>query len=234
MYYLRSRYYNSDIIRFINADELICDKNSLLVPNIFAYCLNSPTAALDSDGHNTKNVFFAFVETIATCVIEAIKTIVSAVGAEMQLVVNRSSAKRALKKIGKKQTNYLVNYPYGGADLAIYEGLFGKYKWFYNQVNHNAPIDYKVKDRRPWWTFNKRNFYFRGKKITLEEYGNINYGYVGKALGIPDWILYAGGGYAAITGHGDTGSIGTFFDSQEDHENIAWGIMIYNETWGDN
>ena len=27
-------------------------------------------------------------------------------------------------------------------------------------------------------------------------------------------------------------SIDYFFDSETDHNNIAWGIQIYNEMWG--
>ena len=70
--------------------------------------------------------------------------------------------------------------------------------------------------------------------ITFEEYGNINYGYVGKALGIPDWIIFAGGGFAAVTGGGDVSSrVDYFFDSEEDHDSVAWGIEIYNQAWND-
>ena len=148
------------------------------------------------------------------------------------MIINREKAKRALDSIGKKQTTYLL-YPYGGADNAMFEGAFGKYIWFYNQVTHHAPMDYKQKERRPWWAFDNAEFYFRGKMISLEEYGNINYGYVGTALGISDWVLYAGGGYAAVRAGGDIGNITTYFDSQTDHDNVAWGIAIYLEDWGD-
>lgn len=71
--------------------------------------------------------------------------------------------------------------------------------------------------------------------ITLEEYGNINYGYVAKALGISDKIIFAGGGFAAFTGgkNADRSTrIDYFFDSEEDHANIAWGIDIYEKMWG--
>ena len=65
--------------------------------------------------------------------------------------------------------------------------------------------------------------------INFETYGNINYGYVGTAMGIPSLVLYAGGGYAAITGKTwDINDFEYFFDSQEDHENIALGIELYN------
>lgn len=52
------------------------------------------------------------------------------------------SVSKALVDIGRKQNEYL-QYPYGGADNAAFEGAFGKYIWFYNQVTHNAPMDYK-------------------------------------------------------------------------------------------
>ena len=170
---------------------------------------------------------------VAVTIIKAAKVVIPTIGAEIQLVVNRSKAKKALNKSGEKQMDYLVNYPYGGASNAIFEGVFGKFEWFYNQVNHNAPMDYKRKHRRPWWSLGCDKFYFRGKMITFEEYGNLNFGYVGKALGIPDWIIFAGGGFAAVTGGGDTSwRIDYFFDSEEDHDSVAWGIDIYNSMWG--
>lgn len=46
-------------------------------------------------------------------------------------------------------------------------------------------------------------------------------------------MLYVGGGFAAVTGGGDVGSIATYFDSQADHDNVAWGISIYSEDWGE-
>ena len=101
-----------------------------------------------------------------------------------------------------------------------------------NQVNHEAPMDYKAKHRHPWWAMGDDTLQFRGGLITLEDYGNINYGYVGKALDIPGWILYAGGGYAAFTGYGaKSGRIDYFFDDERDHNNIAYGITIYNQIW---
>ena len=94
-------------------------------------------------------------------------------------------------------------------------------------------MDYKAEDRKPWWALGCSKFYFRGRMISFEEYGNLNYGYVGKALGIADWIIYAGGGFAAFTGGGDKSwNPGYFFDSEDDHNNIAWGIDIYKEAWG--
>ena len=43
LYYLRSRYYNAERSRFVNAD-------SVLLQNLFSYCENSPINNLDTEG----------------------------------------------------------------------------------------------------------------------------------------------------------------------------------------
>ncbi len=197
--------------------------------NLYCYCSNNPENRVDRSGNNDNNVQYG----LFSCIIQCIKGTVTSIFAEVQLLINRFKAKVVLREISDKQFEYLVNYPYVGADMALGTGIFDRYEWFYNQVNHNAPMDYKREERRPWWALGNTSFYFRGRIISFEEYGNINYGYVGKALEIPDWIIYAGGGFAALTGGGDKSwRIDYFYDSENDHNNIAWGIQIYDEMWG--
>ena len=50
MYYLRSRYYNPEIGRFLNADVLLGELNEIFAHNSFAYCMNAPAQCKDSDG----------------------------------------------------------------------------------------------------------------------------------------------------------------------------------------
>ena len=50
LYYLRSRYYNPVIGRFVNADVLVGKLNELFAHNSFAYCMNAPAQCKDSDG----------------------------------------------------------------------------------------------------------------------------------------------------------------------------------------
>ena len=51
LYYLNSRYYDSELGRFINADSLDnLDKESLNGLNLFAYCFNKPVNLTDSKG----------------------------------------------------------------------------------------------------------------------------------------------------------------------------------------
>ena len=51
LYYLQSRYYNPGWGRFINADVLISDAQSILGLNIFAYCGNNPINHEDPTGY---------------------------------------------------------------------------------------------------------------------------------------------------------------------------------------
>ena len=53
MYYLNSRYYNPEIGRFLNADDInyLGADGSLLSYNLFAYCGNNPVMGYDPLGH---------------------------------------------------------------------------------------------------------------------------------------------------------------------------------------
>ena len=54
-YHLKSRYYNPELCRFINADSVDVldeDQNNVLENNLFAYCLNNPVNMVDYDGNS--------------------------------------------------------------------------------------------------------------------------------------------------------------------------------------
>ena len=50
MYYLQSRYYDSKICRFINADSYVSTGQGVLGYNMFAYCGNNPVNYVDYTG----------------------------------------------------------------------------------------------------------------------------------------------------------------------------------------
>ena len=50
LYYLRSRYYNPEWSRFVNADCFIEYETQISSHNIFAYCRNQPINCIDSNG----------------------------------------------------------------------------------------------------------------------------------------------------------------------------------------
>ncbi len=51
LYYLNSRYYNPEMGRFINADNLLIQDNSLIGNNLYAYVNNNPIRYSDKTGH---------------------------------------------------------------------------------------------------------------------------------------------------------------------------------------
>ena len=50
LYYLKSRYYDPQLCRFINSDEYASTGQGILGINMFAYCLNNPANYIDSEG----------------------------------------------------------------------------------------------------------------------------------------------------------------------------------------
>jgi RHS repeat-associated protein len=51
LYYLNSRYYNPEIGRYLNADNIGGKVGELGSHNMFAYCLNNPVNMDDPSGH---------------------------------------------------------------------------------------------------------------------------------------------------------------------------------------
>ena len=52
MYYLKSRYYDPEVCRFINADKFASTGQGIIGYNMFAYCLNNPVNRVDSTGND--------------------------------------------------------------------------------------------------------------------------------------------------------------------------------------
>ena len=75
MYYLQSRYYDPEIGRFLNADNLVSTGQGLLGNNMFVYCLNCPVIYCDYGGNSADvialapdayNAFMLFLAGIAS------------------------------------------------------------------------------------------------------------------------------------------------------------------------
>ncbi len=56
LYYLNSRYYNSEWGRFINADGTICSNKDLISANIYNYCSNNPINGTDIQGESFRSL----------------------------------------------------------------------------------------------------------------------------------------------------------------------------------
>ena len=63
-YFLKSRYYNPELCRFISADSVDVldeDQDNVLENNLFAYCLNNPINMVDDDGELASRIIGGIV-----------------------------------------------------------------------------------------------------------------------------------------------------------------------------
>ena len=115
-YHLKSRYYNPELCRFINADSVDVldeDQNNVLENNLFAYCLNNPVNMVDYDGNSAVAIAggyglyaWAFAGANAWNIIGqvvlvgmAVVTIVLAI----KIVYDKTSVKKTTKNGSKKK-----------------------------------------------------------------------------------------------------------------------------------
>ena len=55
-YFLKSRYYNPELCRFISADGIVNANQDILGNNLFAYCSNNPVNCYDDDGESSVRI----------------------------------------------------------------------------------------------------------------------------------------------------------------------------------
>lgn len=120
-------------------------------------------------------------------------------------------------------------------NLATAESNRGNLGLFYTLVNSGSYWDYKTSsvlgnpDQR-------RYYFYDGKLVTAEEFGNIHYGETGTAFGFGPTILTdaAGANHILKTGNQNTGPVLSNyrgnFDDPIDTGNIRLGIMNYNNA----
>ena len=79
LYYLQSRYYDSYVGRFINADDVstvTASMDALTDKNLFSYCDNNPVMRTDEDGEFWNIIIGAAVGAVAGAVVTAITQLI--------------------------------------------------------------------------------------------------------------------------------------------------------------
>jgi RHS repeat-associated protein len=67
LYYLNSRYYDSNTGRFISADGYVSTGQGLIGNNMYAYCNNNPVMNVDPNGGFTKGPSMTISRTTTLC-----------------------------------------------------------------------------------------------------------------------------------------------------------------------
>lgn len=71
--HLKSRYYNPELYRFINADSQLNTVAGVLGYNLFAYCNNNPVKLTDPDGQFPFLAITAAIGAVAGAVIGGVR-----------------------------------------------------------------------------------------------------------------------------------------------------------------
>lgn len=69
LYYLKARYYDPQLCRFINADEYASTGQGVTGTNMFAYCKNNPVNKYDPNGNSPLGVVIALVTAAVAAII---------------------------------------------------------------------------------------------------------------------------------------------------------------------
>ena len=189
MYYLNSRYYNPKIGRFINSDNCLTDNMGSIYNNMYSYTNNNYINYLDYSGRFSVSLFICFaVATSIICV---------------NTINGRRKAKSRISKVQEKNNKTIDYCPTNDSDFHdllqknandVKEdtknyNMGQKLVYFYNNVKTNSKYDLKNTDEYKGKTIFYNNLY-----MEAEDIGNYNYGYIGRALGIPTIVLIGGAG----------------------------------------
>ena len=154
-YFLKSRYYNPELCRFISADGLINANQDILGCNLFAYCSNNPVNCYDDDGESGVRTFTkmipvalmavgimallkgVIVVSAALIVVGAIVSVIpwdsvsnKVVNARKRISVSRSiskSIKNAMSQARTKIRNEKSRFDYWIAKYISFGNGFGTY-----------------------------------------------------------------------------------------------------------
>lgn len=216
LYYLRSRYYNSERGRFINADAVLGKVGALDTHNLFAYCGNNPVIHSDSYGDRYCAATTVSKESAYDRVISC--NFQKRVSLEKAGKVRDITAK--LNAFMEENASKLTGYLY----VCGYERAC---KYFYDNVKDGGELDIKLTDE---WKFEEGVTYiYSGQELRYDDPGNINFGYVGHVL-FDRTVLCLGAGGNQIMKYGfKFGDVFSFFDDPRDNRMIKWGYRLYEE-----
>ena len=237
LYYLNSRYYDPMLGRFLNTDEIIGANQDIMAYNLYNYCGNNPVTNSDNFGNFFKSIVKKVLNTMRIAKKNiAIKKAVKKVS---------KTVKKITKSISKSNENLedytdeLISLMFrnGGQIFQLTQvfGGFAAFGAFFDNSKESGAWNYRNSDN---WEDDlgipfpgDKKFLLCGRAITVEDFGNINYGFVGASMGISPTILYMGGGYAKIGLSLKLFKIlfkPYYGDDPNDHEAVEFGIYLFN------
>ncbi len=235
--YLRNRYYDPSIGRFITEDPI---KDGL---NWYVYCGNNPVNFVDPSGYITEeeqkmyesgqmaqDVYDILVDLTNRYYQAATQAGRDEIHNLAEQFRNNNYKYQDLTKDANAQLwqNGQAIYLMKNAGFSISTdaaALAGTGVVWYNLVDNQKEWDYK-KNPAPWMP-KEEYFMMYGKLISFADFGNINYGYTGTILGLSPETLYKGAGYVQ-SGVVNNYASQYYGDSEVDFGNVKRGIEWAN------
>lgn len=248
LYYYQSRFYDANLGRFSQPDSIIPEQSQgVQAWDRYAFVNNNPLMYTDPSGHCTD---------LADCMTQTLVGAALAIMAPILTWTEKPFSEYRDEWINAELTtttpgsspditNWLVdtlNENASGPIVATLKdansgGVVEKYSalvGWQSMVEPGAPWDYKVD-----FAVNKvNNIIIGGQEFSAEAVANITFGYLGRASGFSANTLYKGaGGAQAISDLLSSGTIHTedfrtFFDQPLDHNDIEFGIYLYDSLGG--
>ena len=224
-YYLNSRYYDPQIGRFINGDDWISGEiGDTCGLNLFVYCGNNPVNRCDDSGR----FWFSSIFKSAVKVIKTVFTItktVCTIREKRRVFKELNSLPEPSGDITKSFRETLRKNADTVKETTQKNGIISSGKQFYNKVKNKGEWDLKQKPEY------QGTFKFNDQTVQAQDIGNINFGYTGKALGLPDSVLLSGAGVAQILAGTSNFSfvMASNGDDLRDQMFIMYGIMLYKQ-----
>lgn len=224
LYYLNSRYYNPSWGRFINADNYVSTDTGTLGYNMFIYCNNNWVNYKDEDGHGLFALAVVATVAMAALVVNTIKQKKKA-KKEIEKLQQKQNVPDKTKEIDQMMKNNAQNLVNKTANQIPIQKLYT----FAKSVASGSENDLKRTDAWEGETVS-----YRGMVLEAQDIGNLNFGYIGRAMGYDIDFLTAGAGIVQLYEHYDNPETylncftSSLCDDPRDTYYIKLGAIIYD------
>ena len=200
LYYLKSRYFNSAICRFISSDVFFEKINSANSQNIYTYCHNEPVVKYDKNGNASDSCITLFVEGSADVKIDITERL-------------NQTMEEGYNEISK----YCMEH--GLAETIVY---------FVENVKTGGKWD--LKNRANWNLRKGATYIYNDIPLRWDEPGNISFGYIGSAIFGTDVLQLGAGMYQIMSGTSEWGYVSSYGDDPLDSMCIQYGYLLKNQV----
>lgn len=222
LYYLNSRYYSPTLGRFINVDNYISTDTGILGYNMYCYCNNNFINYSDPTGHAITIGLMAVIAGVGALVLGNSRYQFKKAGKQIKNVQNNKNVPDKTKELNnklKKSSSELQKKVQN-------QNMIEKLNTFRKEVDDNSKYD--LKSGNEW----NETISYNGIIMDPQDIGNFHYGYIGRSIGLSEYVLISGAGVNQLSKY-NIKTIQNCFspsicDDPRDTYFISMGIIKYD------